>query len=47
MQGRPGGQLERLAAALGRDGAKVSAGQVAAILLEAAIEQASRQIQKT
>lgn len=34
-------QLERLAEALGRDGAKVSAGQLAAILLERAIEEAA------
>ena len=38
--------LERLAGALGRNGARVSAGQVAAILLERAIEEASRQIQR-
>jgi len=38
--------LERLADALGRDGAKVSAGQVAAILLEKAIEQAARELRR-
>lgn len=34
--------LERIAETLGRDGARVSAGQVAAILLEKAIERAAK-----
>lgn len=39
-------QLERLADALGRDGAKVSAGQLAAILLERAIEEAALRMKR-